>query len=80
MLARFVVPAARLDEFEACMDGQPPAPVSALAGANLESDVERIARSRMKIDAIEIKAADAREQRANFHRFGFFRLRDFDFG
>ncbi len=59
MLGRFVVPAARLDEFEESMNGQPPAPVSALGGANLESDVQRISRSRMKIDAIEIKAGDA---------------------
>lgn len=61
MLGRFVVPAARLDEFEECMEGQSPVPVSALAGANLESDIERISRARMRIDAIEIKAADAAE-------------------
>lgn len=59
MLGRFVVPASRLDEFEACLEGQPPIPVSALAGANLASDVARIAQSRMRIDSIEIKAADA---------------------
>ena len=61
MLGRFIVPAARLDEFEEAMQAQAPVPVSALAGANLESDVERIARARMKIDAIEIKAASAQD-------------------
>lgn len=61
MLGRFIVPAARLDEFEASMEGHAAVPVSALAGANLESDVERISRARMKIDAIEIKAASAPE-------------------
>jgi hypothetical protein len=61
MLGRFIVPAARLDEFEAAMQGQAPVPVSALGGANLESDIERIARARMKIDVIEIKAASSAE-------------------
>ncbi len=61
MLGRFVVPAARLDEFEACMEGQAPVPISALGGANLKSDCERISRARTKIDVIEIKAADASE-------------------
>ncbi len=61
MLGRFILPAARLDEFEAAMEGQAPVPVSALGGANLESDVERIAHARMKIDAVEIKAASAEE-------------------
>src|ERR1700722_11814159 len=61
MLGRFIVPAARLDEFESAMEGQAPVPVSALAGTNLESDVARIAAARMKIDAIEIKAASAAE-------------------
>jgi|HubBroStandDraft_5_1064220.scaffolds.fasta_scaffold07354_3 hypothetical protein len=61
MLGRFIVPAARLDEFESAMEGQAPVPVSALAGANLESDVARIASARMKIDSIEIKAASAPE-------------------
>jgi len=59
MLGRFVVPASRLDEFEAAMDSQAPVPVSALGGANLESDIARICASRVKIDVIEIKAADA---------------------
>ena len=61
MLGRFIVPAARLDEFEASMEGHAPVPISALAGANLESDVARISSARMKIDAIEIKAATAEE-------------------
>jgi hypothetical protein len=61
MLGRFIVPAARLDEFEASMEGHAPVPVSALGGTNLESDAERIARARMKMDAIEIKATDAAE-------------------
>jgi hypothetical protein len=61
MLGRFIVPAARLDEFESAMEGQAPVPISALAGTNLESDVARIARARMKIDAIEIKAGSAEE-------------------
>jgi hypothetical protein len=61
MLGRFIVPAARLDEFEALMEGHAPVPVSALAGSNLESDVERISSAKMKIDAIEIKGASAAE-------------------
>jgi hypothetical protein len=43
------------------MEGQAPVPVSALAGSNLEGDVARISSARMKIDAIEIKAASAEE-------------------
>lgn len=61
MLGRFVVPASRLDEFEACMEAQAPVPISALAGTNLESDVARISQSRFPIDSIEIKAANAGE-------------------
>jgi hypothetical protein len=58
ILARFVVPVARLDELEATV--AKPAPlVSALIGANLDADLERIARSPLPIDAIELKASDA---------------------
>ncbi len=52
MLAKFVVPVARLDELEAIgFDG----PVSALIGADLEKDLKRIARSPLSIDTIEMK-------------------------
>jgi hypothetical protein len=58
MLARFVVPVSRLDEFEATLSGQVPL-VSALIGADLESDLDRIERSPVPIDTIEMKASDA---------------------
>jgi len=58
MLARFVVPVSRLDEFEATLSGHVP-PVSALIGADLESDLDRIERSPVPIDTIEMKASDA---------------------
>jgi hypothetical protein len=58
MLARFVVPVSRLDEFEATLSG--PAPLtSALMGADLDADLARIARCPFPIDTIEMKAADA---------------------
>lgn len=58
MLARFVVPVARLDELEANLHG--PAPLcSALIGADLEADLARIARSPLPVDTIELKAATA---------------------
>ena len=58
MLARFIVPVARLDEFEEAMAGQSPVPVSALAGPDLDHELKRIASASMKIDTIEIKAPD----------------------
>ena len=58
MLGRFVAPVARLDEFEA-LNGSAAAPVSALIGGDLASDLKRIAHSPAAIDAIELKAADA---------------------
>ena len=58
MLGRFVVPVARLDEFEAAANGAAPL-VSALIGADLASDLDRIARSPFLIDAIEMKATES---------------------
>lgn len=58
MLGRFVVPVSRLDELEADLQGAAPL-VSALIGGDLESDLERIGRSPLPIDTIEMKAADA---------------------
>ena len=59
MLARFVVPVARLDEFEESMAGRDFVPaISALIGGDLDHDLERIARSPFPIDTIELKAAD----------------------
>src|SRR5579883_1928278 len=58
MLARFVAPVSRLDEMEAALAG--PAPlVSALIGADLETDLARIARAHVPIDTIELKASNA---------------------
>jgi hypothetical protein len=57
MLARFVVPVARLDEMEATA-GAADIPISALIGGDLETDLARIARSPLHIDTIEMKAAD----------------------
>jgi len=57
MLARFIVPVAKLDEleaFEPAKDWR----VSVLASADLESDLARIGRSPLQIDTIEIKASD----------------------
>src|SRR5262249_27634531 len=52
MLGKFVVPVARLDELEATdFSG----PVSALIGADLKADLDRIARSPLSIDTIEMK-------------------------
>jgi len=68
MVARFVIPVARLDEFEESA----PAHItdwtlSALAGGNLETELARIKqfndrnRGRFVIDTIEIKANDVAE-------------------
>ena len=57
MLGRFVVPVSRLDELEASVSAPPL--VSASIGADLETDLARIARSPFPIDTIELKAADA---------------------
>jgi hypothetical protein len=70
MLGRFIVPAARLDEFgraaEPCLPmGSDPWRVSALAGADLPADLAAIARfnrswrDRAVVDAFELKAADS---------------------
>src|SRR5215467_3773609 len=71
-LARFVVPVARLDEFDRAAEGILPTGgpegsdiwrLTALGGADLSSDLNRIAEFNQKragaavIDAIEIKAA-----------------------
>jgi hypothetical protein len=57
MLAKFVVPVARLDEFEECAAGAQFL-LSVLASGDLVSDLARISRSRTPIDAIELKASD----------------------
>jgi hypothetical protein len=71
-LGRFVVPVARLDEFEKAVEGLLPKTgsaegdvwrLSALGGADLSSDLNRIAEFNLKragaavIDAVEIKTA-----------------------
>src|SRR5688572_8745697 len=69
MLGRFVVPAARLEEFgraaEPCLPASgDPWRVSTLAGPNLAVDLGAIARfnrsgrDRAVVDALELKAAD----------------------
>lgn len=60
MLGRFVVPVARLDEFESVAPANAGWRVSALTGADLDADLKRIARSPFEIDTIEMKAADER--------------------
>ena len=75
MLGRFVVPAARLDEFAAAARSELPGPaerpwpLSALAGEDLAGAVERIVAHRagstlddgIRISAVEMKAARADE-------------------
>ncbi len=77
MLGRFVVPAARLDEFEASAAGVMPKQagrswaLSALMGSDIEEDIERAeAFNRRHVDAregavivdtVELKASSARE-------------------
>jgi hypothetical protein len=56
MLARFVVPASRLDEFELCAPAEP-WPLSVLI-ADLDKDLERAVRSRMPVDTVELKTND----------------------
>jgi hypothetical protein len=56
MLAKFVVPVSRLDEFDECASGTR-FPLSVLASSDLASDLERISRSRTPIDTIELKAS-----------------------
>jgi hypothetical protein len=68
MLGRFVVPVARLDEFEACAGSAEGWRLSVLAGGDLASDVTRIAQSGVAIDTIEIKASDAGQIEAAIHR------------
>lgn len=68
MLGRFVVPAARLDDFARALDGIAPAggawSVSALLGASITEDLARIAAfesthgARAVIDSLEAKASD----------------------
>jgi hypothetical protein len=68
MLGRFVVPVSRLDEFEASIGHAALPLVSALIGADLESDLDRIARSPFSIDAVELKAADAEQIKSAMRR------------
>lgn len=58
MLGRFVLPVARLDEFEQCFSGGPAPRLSALSSGDLEADLARIARARCPIDTLELKASD----------------------
>jgi hypothetical protein len=58
MLAKFVVPASRLDEIEESAAGAQ-FPLSVLGSADLAADLERISRSRSPIDTIELKASNA---------------------
>lgn len=68
MLARFIVPVARLDEFEACAPAHNHWRLSVLAGGDLESDLARVARSPARIDTIEMKVSDAAQIEAAMHR------------
>lgn len=68
MLARFIVPATRLDELEACAPQDNGWRFSVLASGDWESDVNRIAQSRLTIDAIEIKVSDAAQIEAAMER------------
>lgn len=61
MLGRFIVPAARLEEFERASAGQAAIPVSVVASANWDEDLEKIGRAKVKVDVVEIKAATAGE-------------------
>jgi hypothetical protein len=68
VLGRFVVPAARLDEFAAAQGavaGTDPWLVSALVGADRKEDIRRIeswsATERFRIDALETKAGTIAE-------------------
>lgn len=58
MLARFVVPVSRLDEFESCAPPHSNITLSVLASPNLDADISRIACARFPIDTIELKAED----------------------
>jgi len=70
MLGRFVVPAARLDDFSAALralgsEASPEWRLSALLGADVEADVERMRmfdrehRGRARIDSLEAKVDSA---------------------
>ena len=61
MLGRFVVPVARLDEFEASVEAPQHWTLSVLSTGNLEADISRIGCSRARIDTLELKAADAQQ-------------------
>jgi len=59
MLARFIVPVSRLDEFEACAPSPELWRLSVLSTGDVDADVRRISCARAHIDAIELKAANA---------------------
>ena len=76
MLGRFVVPAARLDEFEAAADVMPTQAahswaLSALLGSDAEEDIERVEAFNLRhgdarkgaviVDTVELKANSVRE-------------------
>jgi hypothetical protein len=71
MLGRFVVPAARLEEFsesaEECLDGKNLWRLSVLAGGNLSETLEQIEEfnqtydGKAKIDSLEVKVEEATE-------------------
>jgi hypothetical protein len=79
-LGRFVVPAARLDEFATALSGIAAAPSSggawplaALAGPDVAGDLELIARfndraSHARIDTVELKAGSAAAIHDSMHR------------
>ena len=79
-LGRFVVPAARLDEFSAALSGIAAAPspggawlLAALAGPDVAGDLELIARfndraSHARIDTVELKAGSAATIQDSMHR------------
>jgi hypothetical protein len=59
MLARFIVPVSRLDEFESCAPALQDRTLSVLSTGDLDADIRRISCARERIDTIELKAADA---------------------
>ncbi len=61
MLARFIVPVARLDEFESCVATPEQWKLSVLSTGDLDEDLRRIPCSRARIDTIELKAASAQQ-------------------
>jgi hypothetical protein len=59
MLARFIVPVSRLDEFESCAESPEKWTLSVLSTGDVEADVRRITCAHARIDTMELKAAGA---------------------